>query len=466
MRRILDSMCRRGRRDGRLGVGMVAGCALAFALHGGAPAWAAVGAQPSDAGHDGHDHDDGHDHGHETAVDDSGAADDHADEEEGEDNSLTPRTKRTPEIHCTKTDALITLASAEIARAVDLAFEQARVEKVAGTFQRSAEVAYDGNRYARLSSRAPGVVAEVLHDLGDRVAAGDVLAIVDSVELGAAKAEWLQSRQLTGLWERNAQRERALVEAGAGIEREALEAETRHAEARIAEARARQKLRSLGLDDETIEEVARTQDTSSRLRVTAPFAGVVVERSAVIGEVVEPSEPLLAVADTGVMWAMIDMQESDLRIARPGQEVVFTADGLRDEPFFGRLTWISTAVDPTTRTIKARAELDNGNGLLRAHMFGSASVQAREEDQAVTVPKAAVQWEGCCNVVFVKTNEEGTIFRPRKVQLGVDSGDRFEVVRGLEGGEMLATRGSYLLKTELMKESIGAGCCEVDHLAK
>jgi cobalt-zinc-cadmium efflux system membrane fusion protein len=453
----------------RLGTGtsVLAGCVLALAVNSAAPAWASLRGQASDDGHS-HAHDHDHDHGDEAVAD---AAADQADEhghthDDGEETLLTPRTKRTPEIHCTKTDALVTLASADIARTVDLAFERARVEEVSGTFDRSAEIAYDGNRYARLSSRAPGVVAEVLHDLGDRIEAGEVLAIVDSVELGAAKAEWLQSRELTSLWERNAQRERTLVDAGAGIEREALEAETRHAEARIAEARARQKLRSLGLDDVAIDEVGRSGDTSSRLRVTAPFAGVVVERSAVIGEVVESSEPLFAVADTGVMWAMIDMQESDLRVARPGQEVIFTADGLRDEPFFGRLTWISTAVDPTTRTIKARAELDNGIGLLRAHMFGSASVQTREEDQAVTVPKAAVQWEGCCNVVFVRANEEGTLFRPKKVQLGVDSGDRFEVLRGLEGGEMLATRGSYLLKTELMKESIGAGCCEVDHLAK
>lgn len=376
------------------------------------------------------------------------------------------RTARAPEVHCTKTDAVIALASARVAETVDLAFEAARVEVVTSTIVRSAQAEYDGNRYARLSSRAPGVIAEVLHDLGDQVQPGDLLAVVDSVELGAAKAEWLQARELTALWRKNAERERALVDAGAGVEREALEAETRHAEARIAEARARQRLRTFGLTDSAIDQVARDEDTSSQLHITAPFGGTIVERDAVMGEVVDPSQPLLAIADTNVMWAMIDLQESDLRTARVGQDVMFTADGLRDEPFLGRLTWISTAVDPTTRTIKARAELDNGNGLLRANMFGAATVMARKGEETVTVPKDAVQWEGCCNVVFVRTNETGTEFRPRKVHLGVESGDRFEVLSGLKGDEVLATRGSYLLKTELMKGSIGAGCCEVDHLSK
>jgi cobalt-zinc-cadmium efflux system membrane fusion protein len=379
---------------------------------------------------------------------------------------LAPRTSRPPEIRCTKTDAVITLASEKIAGIVDMAFAQARVEPISSAIVRNAEIEYDGNQYARLSSRAPGVIAQVARDLGERVVAGDVLAVVDSVELGAAKAEWLQAVELTELWRKNAERERSLVEQGAGVEREALEAETRHAEARITEARARQRLRNLGLSDEMISEVGRTQDTSSLLSLTAPFAGAVVERSAVVGEVVEPANPLFAVANTGVMWALIDLQESDLRGVRTGQEVMFAADGLPGEPFLGRLTWISTAVDPRTRTIKARAELDNGAALLRAHMFGTAQITTRKGERVVTVPKGAVQWEGCCNVVFERTNEAGTEFRPRKVHLGVQSGDRYEVLRGLSGGETIATRGSYLLKTELLKGSIGAGCCEVDHLAK
>ena len=76
------------------------------------------------------------------------------------------------------------------------------------------------------------------------------------------------------------------------------------------------------------------------------------------------------------------------------------------------------------------------------------------------MPVDAVQWEGCCNVVFVKQSE--TLYEPRKVLLGVNTGTAYEVLDGLTGGEEVVTQGSFLLKTELLKGSIGAGCCEVN----
>jgi cobalt-zinc-cadmium efflux system membrane fusion protein len=328
------------------------------------------------------------------------------------------------------------------------------------------EVAYNANRYARLSSRAAGVVAEVGKDLGEKVRKGEVLAIIDSTDLGAAKAELLQAIETVNLWDANARRERDLLDKGAGIEREALEAETRLAEARIAVSKAQQRLRNLGLSKEQIEAVQKDADTSSLLPIAASFDGIVVERTAVIGEVVEPGKPLLSIADTNVMWAMVDLSEADLAIARPGQAAAVTVDGLPGRSFPGRLTWISTQVDPKTRTLKARIELDNGDGMLRANMFGRAKITAEEGRVAITVPKEAVQWEGCCNVAFVKADEEGTAFHPARLVLAFDAGDRYEVAQGLEPGDMIVTRGSFILKNEILKNSVGAGCCEVDHLKK
>ena len=79
--------------------------------------------------------------------------------------------------------------------------------------------------------------------------------------------------------------------------------------------------------------------------------------------------------------------------------------------------------------------------------------------EAMVVPKDAVQWEGCCNVVFVQKSE--AVYEPRKVNLGIDAGNVYEVLGGVSAGEVIVTQGSFLLKTEIMKGSIGAGCCEV-----
>ena len=376
------------------------------------------------------------------------------------------RWQREPSLTCSTSSTPITLASAEVIRTVGLEFVQVQAAPLARTIDRTAEVSYNANRYARLSSRAGGSVAEVTKDLGAPVKKGDVLAVVDSTDLGGAKSDLLQAVETAKLWETNAARERALVEKGVGVEREALEAETRATESRIAVNRARQRLRTFGLTKPQIEAVEKDADTSSLLELVAPFDGTVVERTAVMGEVVEPGKPLLAVADTSVMWAMVDLSERDLAVVKVGQAAAVTVDGLPGKVFAGQLTWISTQIDPKTRTLKARVELDNGEGLLRANMFGRTRISGGENRQAITVPKEAVQWEGCCNVAFVRTNAAGTSFRPARLVLAFDAGDRYEVAGGLRPGDTIVTRGSYILKNEILKNSVGAGCCEVDHLKK
>jgi cobalt-zinc-cadmium efflux system membrane fusion protein len=376
------------------------------------------------------------------------------------------RWQHEPSPTCTTSSTSITLSSAAVAETIGLEVAEVQAAPLVRTVERNAEVAYNANRYARLSSRAGGTIMEIVKDLGEPVVKGDVLAVVDSADLGAAKSDLLLALETVKLWQTNAARERTLVEKGVGLEREALEAETKAAESRIAADRARQHLRTLGLSKEQVERVEKDGDTSSQLQLVAPFDGMVIERSAVIGEVAAPGTALLAVADTGTMWALVDLADADLASVKVGQQATIIVDGLPSRSFVGRLSWISTQLDPKTRTLKARIELDNGDGTLRANMFGRARIAAGQSSLAVTVPKDAVQWEGCCNVAFVRSDAAGTTFRPVRLQLAFDAGDRYEVADGLKPGDMIVTRGSYILKNELLKDAVGAGCCEVDHLKK
>ena len=104
--------------------------------------------------------------------------------------------------------------------------------------------------------------------------------------------------------------------------------------------------------------------------------------------------------------------------------------------------------------------MTNDRGLLRANMFARAGINLHSRAESPVVPESAVQWEGCCNVVFVKQSE--TTYQPRKVHLGIGTGTVYEVLSGVSRGEEVVTQGSFLLKTEILKGSIGAGCCEVD----
>lgn len=370
-----------------------------------------------------------------------------------------PRSQRPPAVQCTTHKLRVQFASASVARDAGLEFHEVERRPVTEVLECQAEVSYDGNRYARLCPRAPGVVRTVHKDLGDRVEEGDVLAVLDSAQVGAARARLLQAEALTALWAKHHARERRLLERQISAERTALEAETKLTESRIALSAATQELKNLGLTDEQIKAVSQERDTSSSLALRAPFAGVVVERSAVVGEMAGASRPLFAIADTSKMWAALDLYETDLAKIKLGQSVVLKVVGLRGEAFGGRITWISAHVDPRTRTLKARAVVTNSEGLLRANMFGTAQITIHDKRPVLVVPKAAVQWEGCCNVVFVKRSD--TLYEPRKVRLGYETDRFYEVKSGVEPGETVVTQGSFLLKTEILKGSIGAGCCEV-----
>lgn len=366
-----------------------------------------------------------------------------------------------PSPTCTKSKSLVRLQSPEMARTAGLQFVSIEEQPLTATITRNAELVYNANRYARLSPRAAGVIVDVRRDLGDAALLGDVFAVVDSAELGSAKAEMLQTVAAIQLWKRSAERQRSLADRGIGTETEALESENKLAEAQINQARAKQRLRNLGLSDADIASVEESQDTSSHLQVAAPFEGIVVERSAVLGDVVEPTRVLFAMANTQLMWAMIDLFESDVPVVAAGQEVLFVLESVPGQTFPGKITWVSTHLNPSTRTLKARAEIANDSGLLRANTFGRVQIVVRRGERSLLVPKEAVQWDGCCNLVFVKSNDEGTAFQPKQVYLGIDTGTGYEVLSGVKNGDVLVTSGSYLLKTEILKGSIGAGCCDV-----
>ena len=139
---------------------------------------------------------------------------------------------------------------------------------------------------------------------------------------------------------------------------------------------------------------------------------------------------------------------------------------LKDEPFDLPTAFrIGAAWTPVgdflqEKALKVRAEFINANGLLRAGMFAKAIVTIRKPEPVLLIPKEAVQWDGCCNVVFIRRSD--VLFEPRKVLLDYETETAFVAAEGVREGDTVVTTGSFLLKTEILKGSIGAGCCPVD----
>jgi cobalt-zinc-cadmium efflux system membrane fusion protein len=191
--------------------------------------------------------------------------------------------------------------------------------------------------------------------------------------------------------------------------------------------------------------------------LTAPFAGTVTARSAVPGRTAAPDEVLVELADLSRVWALLDVPEAEARSVRAGQHVVLTLDAARGERLEGRISRVDSAVDAATRTVRARVELANPGGALKAGMLLRAAIEVAPPRAAVLVPARALQRAEGQDLVFVREAER--VFRPVAVEVGERHGEAV-AVRGVRAGADVVLDGAFLLKTEILKDSIGAGCCE------
>jgi len=172
-----------------------------------------------------------------------------------------------------------------------------------------------------------------------------------------------------------------------------------------------------------------------------------------------PGEQLARIGDPSALWIEGRLREREATRLERGQRVEFTADGRALRRTAGEVIWISSFLDPRTRTATVRVKPVQA-GSLRAHEFGRLRLPVGPAEPSILVPRDAVQWEGCCNVVFVQ--EAADRFRPRKVEIAAADAAYYRVISGLQPDDQVVVAGSFLLKTELKKSSIGAGCCGLE----
>jgi cobalt-zinc-cadmium efflux system membrane fusion protein len=373
-------------------------------------------------------------------------------------SAVAQRTGLNP--NCPLHGVKVRIGSSQAVDEAGLKIEPVGTQRITQSLSCYGDVQYDQSRYALLSPRSSGIVQAVKVNLGQKVAAGDVLAVIDSAEFGKAKADFLRAIAAMKRWEWVSDSYQSTNGAGAVARKEVVEAQAELESAHVEAAIARQTLRNFGLSDAEIDAVGEAKDTATQLSLRAPFDSTVVSIESVPGELAERGTPLLAVADLSRMWLCLDVLAKDLPQVSLGMPVAFRADGLEDETFTGTVSWISTDLDPKTRMGEVRAELDNSGAVLRSGLFGLGGIALHQDEEVLAVPTEAVQWDGCCNVVFVQQGAD--VFEPRKVRLGEQSNGAYVVQAGLLPGERVVTQGSYLMKTEILKGSIGAGCCGND----
>lgn len=399
--------------------------------------------------------------------------------------SFAPRVENNSK--CKLHQRRIQFSSEDVVKKLGIVAEPVRRGELTEFVAAPGDIVYDPTRLARVSARVPGVVWRVDKQVGDAVAEGELLALVDAVEVGRAKAEFQQAlvqvdlkRQALGnlAGSPGAVPEKHVQEAAAALEESRVRlllAEQTLANfgmpvraeelSGLSPVELARKLQFLGIPSPLADRLYSMTNSSNLLAVTAPFKGVVVERAAVPGEATDPARPLFVVADTSRMWLILRVRLEDANRVKFGQSVRFRHAG-HATPDTGTVAWISPAADEKSRTVAVRVELPNAAGKHHAHTFGTAQIVLREEKDALLVPSDAIHWEGDCNVVFVQDKNFGKpdspkVFHVRKVRPGgtemLPTGSVTEVAAGLLPGERIATVNSGILRTELLKNNLGAG---------
>lgn len=376
----------------------------------------------------------------------------------------------------------IQFASKDSLRKAGVEVEAVEERPMAAFVRTNAAVDYDQTHLAHLASRAPGAVWLVTAGLGEQVKKGQLLALINSAEVGRAKTEFLNAMASLEVRTRAFERVKASSAEGFRTSAELLVAEAELREARLRLLGAEQSLANLelpvsgealrktpeedvlrqlhflGIPADVVKDLDPQVAPANLLPVVAPIDGIIVARDARLGEMTGGEKPLFVVADVTRMWAFLDVRLEDLPLVKVGQSVTFRPDVSTADAAEGAITWASTAADEKTRTVKVRAELENPGGFLRANTFGAARILIRLEPKAIAVPSSAIHWEGCCHIVFVQLTDD--IFQTRKVRLGARSGLFTEVLVGLLPGEVVATQGSHVMKSALLKSQLGAGCVD------
>ena len=256
----------------------------------------------------------------------------------------------------------------------------------------------------------------------------------------------------------NHERERQLVEENIAARRDLQAAEGQHRRAVLAVRQTRQQLLNLGFAEDDVEAIEKDLSASSDLPVRAPFAGVVVERSAALGEAVD-REALFEVADLTTMWIELAVPEAKAGRLTRGGTVNVEVESLNGASIAGEITWISPQINESTRMVRARATVPNPDETLRHGMFAQVSASLEAPRETMQVPTDAVQNIDGDPFVFVRT--EPDLFALRRVAVGsASTTGNTAILAGLDAEDAIVTGGGFTMRTEFLKSRLGAGCVD------
>ena len=306
----------------------------------------------------------------------------------------------------------------------------------------AGQIDFDEQALTRIGASVTGRVTQINAQLGNEVKKGDTLALINSSELSNSQLAYLKARSEKEFHRRTVQRAKTLFEAdvisAAELQRRESEYEVASAQTRAAQ----DQLRVLGVNLKAMEELATTGAIDSVASVMATIKGIVVERKVTTGQVVQPADVLFTVADLSRVWAVAQVPEQQVAQVKVGQSVHIEVPALENEKLIGKLIYVGQTVNPESRTVLVRTELDNTSGRLKPSMLASMLIESTPTKRVV-VPITAIVREQDADYVFIE--EKPGSFRLKPVRLSSEHNGQRVVLDGLSQGMRIVSDGAFHL---------------------
>jgi cobalt-zinc-cadmium efflux system membrane fusion protein len=363
--------------------------------------------------------------------------------------------------------ATITLSEPKLAN-LQLQIGQAKAGPLVRAVSATGSVGYDQLHLARIRPMARGRIETVDVTAGDRVVAGQRLAVLDNFDLSAAHSKVLgaeaalnqakaQLAAASAAYDRATNLIRSDLVTQAELVARRATAVTMEADLRTKEAQLRQyqeeEARLLPVRPAAAgADTSNDQPGDSRGALFAPFAGVVDSVSVATGEIVDPATQIFTVSDLSTVWVQADVAERDLGAVKVGDAVEVKVSAFPGRVFAGRVTYIPDQIESATGMAKVRSEVPNPDGALRVNMFTTVTILSPQDGDAVLVPSSSLQEVNKQSVVFVPTGDGRFAWRP--VHTGLVANGKTQVTGGLAAGTPVVGEGSYWLKAALMQSTI------------
>jgi cobalt-zinc-cadmium efflux system membrane fusion protein len=323
---------------------------------------------------------------------------------------------------------------------------EAAVERKAAASTLNGRLTWNEDKTVRIFTPFAGRVSRILVQPGDKVKQGQTLAVIASPDFGQAQAEARRAQGDFALAQQNIARIKDLHQHGVAAAKDlnTAEADFARAESELQRTQARLKLYGGG------------SDIDQTYALKSPLAGVVVEKTINPGQELRPDQmgsapALFVITDPAYLWVVLDATEKDLPRLKLGKRIVIRVPAYPDTAFEAKITTVSDFLDPTTRTIKVRASLDNAQRVLKGEMFVTAAVNG-DAGTVLQVPTRAVFFQGGRHFVFVDSGDDR--FVRREVKVGDASNGNVTILSGLQSGQKVVSEGALLLQQMLQPRRV------------